>query len=544
MKRIRFKEYNQDQIALFPTRLDEYIPQESPVRLVSKIVDELDITIITKSYKPDGSLGYDPRMMLKVLFYSYLTNIYSCRKMESALIESIYFMWLSGKQFPKHSCINDFRSKRLKKHINNLFTQVVLMLVELGYISLDVQYVDGTKIESASNRYTFVWRKSVERYKERLENKIKGILKQIDEGIYEDNQALDNNSKPIDSEKLKQKIKELNNKNKSGNKQSKKLIDELEDKHLPKLKEYEQKLRDIGDNRNSSCKTDNDATFMRMKDDHMKNGQLKPAYNVQISTENQFLTHYGIYHNPTDTRTLIDYLNKFKEQYKKQSEEVVTDAGYGSEENYDYLEQEDIKAYVKFNYFHKEQKKAFKTDPHKSENLHYNEKEDCFICPMGQKMNCEHEYENPNIYGYVSTIKRYKAQNCKLCSIRGRCFKAKGNRTIEINHNLRRHKQIAREKLNSTKGLKHRSNRPIEPEAVFGQIKYNKGFNRFKLRGLDGVNLEFGLIAIAMNIAKLARKKTARAKSELLLKIYLLIDLFLRLFGLKIYSLSFNLKKT
>jgi transposase len=540
MKRIRFKEYNQNQIVLFPTRLDEYIPEDSPVRLVSKIVDELDISVITKSYKPDGSLGYDPGMMLKVLFFSYLSNIYSCRKMESALTENIHFMWLSGKQFPKHSCINDFRSKRLKKHINTLFTQVVLMLVDLGYVSLDVQYVDGTKIESASNRYTFVWRKSVERYKEQLENKIKGILKQIDEGIYEDNQAINNNSKPIDSEELKQKIKELNDKNKTQDKQNAKLLKELENKHLPKLKEYEQKLQDIGDNRNSSCKTDNDATFMRMKEDHMRNGQLKPAYNIQISTENQFLTHYGVYQNPTDTRTLINYLNKFKEQYNKQSDEVVADAGYGSEENYDYLEQEEIEAYVKFNYFHKEQKKSFKTDPYRPENLYYNKEADCFICPMGQRMECISEFEKSNDYGYVSTIKKYKAQNCRSCSIRGRCFKGKGDRIIEINHNLRRHKDQARKKLNSTEGLIHRSKRPVEPEAVFGQIKYNKGFNRFKLRGLDGVNLEFGLIAIAMNIAKLARKASAKAKSQFLLNYELLKKQILSVFELENYFMINN----
>lgn len=533
MKRIRFKEYNQNQAVLFPTRLDEHIPEGSPVRLVSKIVDELDISVITRTYKSEGSLGYDPRMMLKVLFYSYLTNIYSCRKMESALTESIHFMWLSGKQFPKHSCINDFRSKRLKKHINNLFTQVVLMLVDLGYVSLEVQYIDGTKIESASNRYTFVWRKSVERYKEQLENKIKGILKQIDQGIYEDNQAIDNNSKSIDSEELQQKIKELNDRNKSKDKQNSKLIKDLETKHLPKLKEYEQKLQDIGDHRNSSCKTDKDATFMHMKEDHMKNGQLKPAYNIQISTENQFLTHYGVYQNPTDIRTLILYLTKFKEQYKKQSDEVVGDSGYGSEENYDYMEQENIEAYVKFNYFHKEQKKAFKTDPHRPENLHYNKEEDCFICPIGQKMECIDEYKRPNSYGYISTIKRYKAQNCKACSIRSRCFKGKGDRIIEINHNLRKHKHKAREKLNSPEGLKHRSNRPIEPEAVFGQIKYNKGFNRFRLRGLDGVNLEFGLIAIAMNIAKLAKREAIKNKSKILILFKNYTDLFLNNFEVK-----------
>lgn len=530
MKRISFKEYNQGQSSLFPTRLDQYIPKDSPVRLVSKIVDELDISVITKGYKAGGCTGYHPRMMLKVLFYSYLSNVYSCRKMEAALKESIHYMWLSGKQFPKHSCINDFRSKRLKKHINSLFTQLVIILVDLGYVSLDVQYLDGTKIESASNRYTFVWRKSIERHKARLENKINGILKQIDEGIQEDNEKKDNTPKSIDSQELKQKIKELNNKNKSRDKQSQKLVQELEKKHLPKLKEYEQKLDDIGENRNSSSKTDKDATFMRMKDDYMKNGQLKPAYNVQISTEDQFITHYGIYQNPNDTRTFPDYLNRFKEHYNKQSAEIVADAGYGSEENYEYLKNENIEGYVKFNYFHKEQKRAFKLDPEKVENLHYNTEGDYFVCPMGQHMTFVSEFKKSNSSGYVSKIRKYKAKNCRYCQIRGSCFKSEGNRSIEVNQNLRNYKQQARENLNSKEGLQHRSKRPIEPEAVFGQIKYNKGFNRFKLRGLEGVSLEFGLIAIAMNIHKLARKEVARLKSA----IFQLKDGIMGMFKLKL----------
>jgi transposase len=516
MKRIKFKEYNQGQTELFPSRLDEFIPENAPVRLVSKIVDELDISLITKSYKSGGCTGYHPRMMLKILFFSYLSNIYSCRKMEKALRESIHFMWLSGKQFPKHSCINDFRSKRLKKHINNLFTQVVLMLVDLGYVSLDVQYIDGTKIESASNRYTFVWRKSVERYQSNLKKKIGGILSQIDEGITFDNQQPDDSPMPINSEELEKKIKELNDNNKYHDKTTKKRIKELEKEHLPKLKEYEQKLDDIGENRNSCSKTDKEATFMRMKEDHMKNGQLKPAFNVQISTENQFITNFGIYQNPGDTRTFIDYLTQFKNRYNKQSNEVIADAGYGSEENYEYLENEEIDHYVKFNYFHMEQKKSFKTNPSKVENLHYNEEEDYFVCPMGQHMNCVGEFQRTNDSGYVSIIKKYRASNCKKCPIRNKCFNSKKqvNRTIEVNHNLRAFKKKAREKLNSEKGLYHRSKRPIEPEAVFGQIKQNKGFNRFKLRGLKGVCLEFGLIAIALNISKMAKKKAENLKNH------------------------------
>jgi len=506
MKKHNFKEYNQGQVSMFPERLDSYIPENSPVRLVSSIVDQLDISQIMSGYKAGGCTGYHPRMLMKVVVYSYLNNNYSCRKMEKALKENINYMWLSGKQFPKHSCINDFRSKRLKSQINKLFTDVVMMLVEMGYVSLEVQYIDGTKIESKSNRYRFVWRKSVERYKANLHKKIASILSQIEEGITLDNTEPGVELEPINSSVLKEKIKQLNKNNKEKTKQEQKLLKELTRKHLPKLEEYEEKLSDIGDHRNSMSKTDKDATFMRMKEDHMKNGQLKPAYNVQISTENQIITHFGIYQNPTDTRTFIDYLKGFTKRYNKQSAEIVADAGYGSEENYQYLEGENIEHYVKFNYFHMEQKKSFQKDPRRVENLHYNQKDDYFVCPMGQHMNFVAEYEKANNFGYVSTIRKYRAKNCKNCQIRGKCFKGKGNRAIEINRRLRTYKQKARENLMSEKGLKHRSNRPIEPEAVFGQIKYNKRFNRFTLRGLDGVNLEFGLLAIGFNLAKIARK--------------------------------------
>lgn len=513
MKQINFKSYNQGQSELFPSRLDEFIPENAPVRIVSQVVDELDIDDIIKSYKAGGCKGYHPRMLLKVLFYSYLSNVFSCRKMEQALTESIAYMWLSGKQFPKHSCINDFRSKRLKKHIHTLFTQVVFILVDLGYVSLDVQYIDGTKIESMANRYSFVWRKSVERYKANLEKKIANILEQIEQGIADDNQSQDNDPRPFDSEELKKRIAQINKSEKAQDKPIKKLVKELEKNHLPKLEEYEQKLEDIGENRNSCSKTDKEATFMRMKEDHMKNGQLKPAYNVQISTEEQFITHYGIYQNPTDTRTFIDYLTGFHNRYNKQSKEVVADSGYGSEENYEYLEKEQVEHYVKFNYFHAEQKKAFKTNPYKVENLHYNADGDYFVCPMGQHMDFVAEYKKANTHGYVSTLKKYRAKNCSKCHIRGRCFKGKGNRSIEVNFRLRDYKQKAREALNSDKGLNHRSKRPIEPEAVFGQIKYNKGFNRFKLKGMEGVKLEFALIAIALNISKMAKKFKERTQT-------------------------------
>jgi len=191
MKKTAFKSYNQGQITLFPTSLDEKIPHSSPVRLINQIVDNLDITKVFDTYKGGGTSAYHPRMMLKVVLYSYLNNIYSCRKIEQALQDRVSFMWLSGNQTPDHNTINRFRSSHLKNTIHEIFTQVVIMLVDMGYLSLEVIYVDGTKLESRANRYTFVWRKTIEKNKIKLEAKIRKILEMVEQGIAQDNQPDD-----------------------------------------------------------------------------------------------------------------------------------------------------------------------------------------------------------------------------------------------------------------------------------------------------------------------------------------------------------------
>ena len=179
MARVVFKSYSQGQISLFPASLDEKVPHDSPARLINQIVDNLNISKVIETYKGGGTSSYHPRMMLKVVLFAYLNNIYSCRKIENALSDRVSFMWLSGNQVPDHNTINRFCSTNLKRPIHEIFTQVVLMLVEMGYLSLDVVYVDGTKLESRANRYTFVWRKSVEKNKLKLEAKIRKVLEQI-----------------------------------------------------------------------------------------------------------------------------------------------------------------------------------------------------------------------------------------------------------------------------------------------------------------------------------------------------------------------------
>jgi len=300
---------------LFPINIFDKIPSNHPVRLVSRVVDGLDISKIMSKYKGGGTSSYHPRLMLKVLFYSYLSNVYSCRKIEKALQENIYFMWISGQSVPDFRTINYFRGHRLKGEIQSLFASVVKMLHELEYVSLEKQYIDGTKIESVSNRYTFVWKGSVEKNKAKLEQNLQKVLEEIESQIKSECDRIETTDKckPINSEELSKKITELNEAAKQKeilSKQTAKRIKKVSEDFLPRLKRYEEQLETMGD-RNNYSKTDPDATFMRLKDDHMQNGQLKPAYNTQISTENQIITHFSIHQTSTDTTTLEGHLDSF-----------------------------------------------------------------------------------------------------------------------------------------------------------------------------------------------------------------------------------------
>jgi hypothetical protein len=179
-------------------------------------------------------------------------------------------------------------------------------------------------------------------------------------------------------------------------------------------------------------------------------------------------------------------------------------AGYGSEENYDYLEQKGLTAYVKYNTFEKEQDKNYQKRKKifSKENLHYNQQEDYYVCPIGQRMSKTHQSQRITETGYKQHLSHYQAQNCEGCPLRGQCHKANGNRSIERNDNLERHKQRARELLLSEKGIQKRKQRSVDVEPVFAQLKHNNNFRRFSLRGLQKVELEFGLMALGHNLRK------------------------------------------
>ena len=531
MTKIVFKGDFQHQNLILPPSLEELIPEVHPVRVVSQIVDNLNISDLLEEYKGGGTSSFHPRMLLKVLIYAYLNNIYSSRKIEKQLHENINFMWLSGFAKPDFRTINYFRGKRLVGKFDYIFTQVVEHLHSEGFVSLKTQYIDGTKIESAANKYSFVWRGSVEKSDKRLREKVGTILKEIESVIcVEEQEDFKDSFEPLSTEDFKNRVERISRKIAEDNdcsKDVKKHIRQIKEESIPKLEKYEEHLNTMGE-RNSYSKTDSDATFMRMKEDAMKNGQLKPAYNVQISTENQIITNYGIYQRPGDTATLIPYLKTFEQRYGVHSETIVADSGYGSEQNYEYMIDNNMTPFVKFNMFHVENKSKFKNNPFLSQNLYYDKEGNYLVCPMGQKIKFIGRKKNVSDMGYVSYLDVYQAQNCKGCNMRALCHKSEGNRRIELNPKLNSYKQIARDLLTSEKGLYHRSMRPIEPEAVFGQIKSNSMFKRFRLRSVPKINVEFGLVALAHNIKKIVKIKDKHQQTEKNLSLLSIFTLFVR----------------
>ena len=505
---MRFKEYIQDQRLLFPPSFDDFIPENDPVRVINTVVNKIDLTTILKTYKDKGCSAYHPKMLLKVIVYAYLRNTYSSRKIEELTANDVRFMWLSGMQRPDHNTINNFRSSKLKDTLREIFTQVIKLFVEEQMITLQKCYTDGTKIEANANRYTFIWGKSIHTRTVKIAEQINELWAYADSVCHEElSDRAPVTYQDISSDKIEGLVdqidialadKEIDSKVKAKIKRAKKSWKE-------QLERNEKNAESMGD-RNSMSKTDKDASFMRMKEDHMGNGQLKPAFNVQISTEDKIITNYSMHQTTADTTTYKDHTEKFNNMYGHYPKESIADAGYGSEENYLYAQEKGITPYIKYNYFHKEQKKNWKNDPFKSCNFFYNPQQDCYYCPMGQQMRKIYVSHPKTKTGFKQEISHYEAIRCDGCPLRSSCHKSQNNRVIQINHRLNELKANARKLLHSEKGLEHRSQRPADVEQVFGNLKWNKKFKRFLLRGIEKVEIEFGLLALAHNLSKLAIK--------------------------------------
>src|SRR5438105_8958864 len=281
-----FKANHQNQGMLLPPDLNDLITTNHPVRVVNDVLDKVDITSLLHQYKPGGTSSYHPRMLLKVVIYAYINNVYSSRKIEEAVSQNINYMWLSGMSKPDHNTINRFRGKRLQATVKPIFNQVVLLLCEEGLLNIKDLYTDGTKIEANANRYTFVWGKAIKTSRERIKQQLHDLWQYAQSVAASEMDDTDPSGfDKIDAAKLNQTVEAINNvlKDKAVSKEVRQKLSYAKKNWPAALDKYERQEKIIGGQRSSYSKTDTDATFMRMKEDHMRNGQLKPAYNVQFS---------------------------------------------------------------------------------------------------------------------------------------------------------------------------------------------------------------------------------------------------------------------
>lgn len=295
--KITFKPYVQNQPMLLPPSLDELVPKDHLVRVVNAAVERMNIDPLLERYKGGGTSSYHPKMMLKVLIYAYSQRIYSSRQIAKALRENVHFMWLSGQNQPDFRTINRFRSSTMKGLIDKVFTTVLELLIDAGQVKLENYFLDGTKVEANANRYTFVWAKTTAHNKAKLQEKIKLLLEQIErvneaENVEYGDRDLEEmgGTRPLDPKRLEERSRQFDEElaGKAKDKTTAKALKTLKEDCLPRSQRYEEQEQKMGE-RKSYAKTDEDATFMRMKEDHMRNGQLKPGYNVQIGTENQYV---------------------------------------------------------------------------------------------------------------------------------------------------------------------------------------------------------------------------------------------------------------
>jgi len=503
-----FKQNHQNQGMLLPPDLNDLIGASHPVRTVSSIIDKVDLSSLIRKYKPGGTSSYDPRMLLKVLVYAYMNNIYSSRRIEEAVAQNICFMWLAGMTRPDHNTINRFRGERLDEELQPIFTEVVMLLCGEGLLSIRDLFTDGTKIESNANRYTFVWGNSIKTSKERIKTQLTELwqyAKSVAASELDDTDP--SGFDKIDAEKVTQTVDTINAalKHKEVDKKVRQKLNYAKNKWPEALQKYEEQEKIMGEQRSSYSKTDTDATFMRMKEDHMRNGQLKPAYNVQISTNNQYIVTYSIHQQTTDINTLIDHLTTHRRQYRQQPSSVTADAGYGSEQNYEWLENRHITAYIKHNQFDRQQRKgmsgrkAFTID-----KFTYDKQADQYECPLGMPLVNIGSRQRVTKNGFKQKATLYQATGCDKCPLRDECHEQKHDRIIEVNHNLNRLRQKAGKRLKSKKGIEKRKKRCYDVEPVFANLKNNHQFKRFMLRSKKKVSIEFGLLALAHNLRKKA----------------------------------------
>lgn len=477
------------------------IPANDSVRLLDEMVEEMDLAALWSRYKRTGRKpATNPVTLLKIIIYANMEGIYSSRGIETSCRRDINFIWLlDGAKAPNHHEIARFRSQRLPECAETLFYQLVEKLRELGEIKFEHLFVDGTKIEANANKYSFVWKKSVTKYETRLLTKLENVCSELGQRygiLYEDTPSLllqmeQRMTTPFVYGRGKRKSQLQRDIEQLGELLSRK----------EKYAGYQEEFR----GRNSFSKTDPDATFMHMKEDHMRNSQLKPGYNVQLGVEGEYITGVDISSERSDQLTLIPLLNRM-ENHGVTYGDVTCDAGYESEENYTFFGGSETQCYIKPQNYERSKTRKFKNNMSLRENMSYDSEKDEYTCQNGRKLRAVYEGTRKSKSGFESKITYYECESCEGCPHKKSCTKSKGNRKMQLSKNFIRQRKQSLQRITSEQGILLRMNRSIQSEGSFGVLKQDYGFRQFLLRSNRKVFTEVLLLAMGYNLNKLHAK--------------------------------------
>ena len=500
--------YNTNQTTL-PLELACILPKDHIVFTIEKVVNALEDSHFQSFYHDFGRPSYHPKLLLSALLFAYSQGIFSGRKIERMMVENLAMQYLTGQLVISYRTINRFRvASGMEELIRQLFIDLSLQLKLEELVTLDCLFIDGTKIEANANKYSFVWKKATDKFSAKLQEQMQVYFQEeitplIHQAIELDEEEGISSEQLVEfAQLLEEELAGLNrdiedtpvkgtDDRKTKRRKLRKVLRKVKDDFSVRAEKYET-YQETLEGRNSFSKTDTDATFMRMKDDHMRNGQLKPGYNLQIATENQFVLHYDIYPNPTDTRTLLPFLETYPHELKM----VVADAGYGSEENLFTLDQLGIDHLIKYGLFDKEQKRNYKQSAKNLDNWAYDEGCDTYTHPDGWDYHFESVKHSRTSTGFEQEIRVYKADYPDLAPQKG----------LYVNERYQVLKQLEKEKLLSEEGSRIFAKRKVDVEPVFGQIKACLGYKRCNLRGKRQVKIDMGLVLMANNLKKYNKK--------------------------------------
>lgn len=508
---------------VMPLCCEVKIEKNAPVRLLNAVMERMNYSKLNAAYSRLGRIEYSPKILLKIMVYGYMRKQISSRALEACCRENLHFIYLlEGQRAPDHNTINRFRKNILTQEAGqDILRQLVVLLHERGLLSFEAAFVDGTKIEANANKYSFVWKKAtvkkadklLKRIHEELPAKLKevGIRFHVPEKIAV--RQLKKLRKRIHVRIEADGIAFVSGKGKR--KTPLQRLSEWVDQCLGKLKQYTNDIHICG-NRNSFSKTDHDATFMHMKEDHMRNGQLKPGYNVNVATCSEFIIGSYISSDRNDVHTLIPFMEQLRKNYEGRNiGSVVVDSGYESEENYCWFENHpETELYVKPSDHEARKHKKYRTDISRRENMLYDEEANTYTCASGKLLKETREKKTHSASGLEITTSVYECSECDGCPLKEKCIRACGSKkpleerhkVLYVSKRFAEQREAMEAKISSPKGCLLRVNRSIQAEGNFAYVKQDLDFRRFLLRGNTKVTAEWLLFSLALNILHLHHK--------------------------------------